>query len=517
MRLVAIPPAALAALVLLPAAAGAQVPCIPDITCPPPSNPGGTPPGGGPSGGTNPGGGGGGGGGTAPSLVSVGSPEVGIEDEAMIFTAQAPSLTTIWRTMGAEYVRIQAYWNAISPATNSPTMPAGFDPANPDSRGYNWSALDGAVDAVVSRGLRVMLTLNQSGPRWASSEPNVATPSWKPRPELFASFATAVGRRYGAKIDRILLGSEPNQRMFLAPQFTCQSRRHCTPFAPHLYRALVNAAYPALKAADPGVQVVIGELAPIGSPPSPTSGLTPLLFLQELGCVDSKFKRITPARCRGFKPARGDGFGYHPYVNTKTSPFVTTRNQQLAKIGDLPRLLGWLDRLSTKHRLTRVGGGRFPVYLTEYGYITNPPNPKFGVSLAKQALFNSQSAYVVWQKRSRVKLLTQYEFNDDPTFQTGLRFITGKPKPSLNAFPTPFFVDTRKGLGRAVFFGQVRPDAQPRVTLQVKRGGSFATLASIPTHNGGYWSKTMRAQRGGTYRFQYVTPSGTQTSQTFKT
>ena len=511
---------ALAALALVPASAAAQTPCIPNLTCPPPSNPGGTPPGGGgPSGGTTPTGGGGGGGGTAtaPVPVSVSSPEVGIEDEALIFSSQAPSLTTIWRTMGVEYVRVQAYWNALSPATNSPTMPAGFDPANPNSPGYNWAPLDAAVDAVVSRGLRVMLTLNQSGPRWASSEPNVAKPSWKPRPDLYAKFATAVGKRYGSRVNRVLVGSEPNQLQFLAPQFVCKGRRNCTPVAPHLYRALVNAAYPALKAADPGVQLIIGELAPIGSPPSPTSGLTPLLFLQEMGCVNSKFKRITPARCRGFKAARGDGFGYHPYVNNKTSPFTPTRNKQLAKISDIPRLLGWLDKLTAMRRLIQTPGGRFKVYFTEYGYITNPPNPTFGVSLSKQVLFNSASAYVVWQKRSRIKLLTQYEFNDDLTFQTGLRFNDGTPKPSLNSFPTPFFIDTRKGLARAVFFGQVRPDAQRRVTLQIKRGGSFATLATLSTRAGGYWTRTMRAQRGATYRFQYVTSTGTQTSQTFKT
>jgi hypothetical protein len=509
MRLLALPPTALLALALLPVTAGAQTPCIPNITCPPPSNGGGSPAGGGgPSGGTTPGG-------SAVSPVSVGSPEVGLEDEALIFTPQALTLAAQWRGMGVEYVRIQAYWNAISPAAGSPAMPAGFDPANPGSSGYNWSGLDAAVNAVVNNGLRVMLTINQSGPRWASSEPNVRRPSWKPRPDLYAKFATAVAKRYGAKVDRYLAGSEPNQLPFLAPQFACSGRRNCTPFAPHLYRALVNAAYPAIKAADPGAQILIGELAPIGSPPSPTSGLTPLLFLQEMGCVNSRFRPMSVPRCRGFHAARGDGFGYHPYVNTKTSPFTPTRNQQLAKIGDLPRLLGWLDRLSGRRRLVSAPGGRFKVYLTEYGYITNPPNPRFGVSLSKQARFNAQSAYVAWSLRSRIKLLTQYEFNDDLTFQTGLRFNNGAPKPSLGEFPTPFFIDTRRGLGRARFWGQVRPDAQPRVALEVKRGASFAKVATVPTV-GGYWSRVMRAERGATYRFSYFTSAGTKTSQTFK-
>jgi hypothetical protein len=286
--------------------------------------------------------------------------------------------------------------------------------------------------------------------------------------------------------------------------------------APHLARNLSNAGYTAIKQADPGAQVIIGELAPIGSPPSRTSGLTPLLFLQQFGCVNAKFKPIRSGLCRGFKAPRGDGFGYHPYVNTKTSPFTPTRNQSLAKIGDLPRLLSWIDKLTARHRM-RSSTGRFRVYLTEYGYITNPPNRKYGVSLAKQALYNAESAYVVWSKRSRFRLLTQYEFNDDTTFQTGLRFRSGKPKTSFFTFGTPFFIDTRRGRARATFWGQVRPDAQRRVTLQIKRGGAFRTLATIGTDAGGYWHKTRAAQAGATYRFQYFTSAGTKTSQTFRT
>jgi hypothetical protein len=441
---------------------------------------------------------------------------VGIEDEGHIFTAQGPSLAATWRSMGVDYVRIQAFWNALSPGTRSRTRPANFNPANPNDPQYRWGPLDSAIAAVRNNGMRVMLTLNQSNPRWASTQPSVAKASWRPNPKIFAQFVTAVGKRYGRQVDRYLLLSEPNQLPFLAPQFTCRGRR-CTPVAPHLARALSNAAYTAIKRADPGAQTIVGELAPIGSPPSRTSGLTPLLFLQQFGCVNAKFRPIRGGLCRRFKAPRGDGFGYHPYVNTKTSPFTPTRNKSLAKIGDLPRLLSWIDRLSRRGRMRHTGGGRFPVYLTEYGYITNPPNRKYGVSWAKQSLFNSQSAYVVWSKRSRLRLLTQYEYFDDPNFPTGLRRSNGAAKPSLTSFPTPFYVDTRRGRARARFWGQVRPDAQRRVVLQIKRGGNYATIATLGTDAGGYWTRVMRAQRRATYRFQYFTAAGTKTSQTFRT
>jgi hypothetical protein len=451
-------------------------------------------------------------------FAPIANPEVGMEDENLIFSPAANSFANQWRSMGVDYVRIQAYWNALSPATSSKTIPAGFNPADPNSKGgggYNWGPLDAAIAAVRNNGMHVMLTLNQSGPRWASTQPSVATPSWRPSPTRYAQFTTAVAKRYGRQVDRYLNGSEPNQRVFLAPQFTCKGRK-CTPEAPHIYRNLLNASYTAIKRADPGAQVLIGELAPIGSPPSRTSGLTPKLFIQQMGCVNAKYKPIRSGLCRRFRAPRGDGFGYHPYVNTKTSPFTPTRNTSLAKIGDLPRLLSWLDTMTRKHRL-RAKGGRFKVYLTEYGYITNPPNRKYGVSLSKQSLFNAESAYVVWSKRSRFRLLTQYEYRDDRTFPTGLSFANGQPKPSLGTFPTPFYVDTRRGRSRARFWGQVRPDAQRRVVVQIKRGANFANLATIPTNSGGYWTRVMRATRGATYRFQYFTPGGTKTSQTFRT
>ncbi len=512
MRPLSLLPIALAALAIAPAGASAQTPCLPPL-CNPSSggNPAG---GGGPSGGSSPTGQSLTTGSSAATTAPVSNPEVGIEDENLIFGPTANQVAGEWRAMGVDYVRIQAYWNAIAPSPGSRTIPGGFDPSNPNS-GYNWGPTDAAVNAARNNGMRVMLTLNQSGPRWASTQPSVATPSWKPSPQRFAQFATAVGKHFGSRVDRYLMGSEPNQRVFLAPQFTCKGRK-CTPAAPHIYRNLVNAAYPALKRADHGAQIIIGELAPIGSPPSRTSGLTPLLFIQQMGCVNAKFKPVRTGLCRHFKAPRGDGFGYHPYVNTKTSPFTPTRNKSLAKIGDLPRLLGWLDKETSKHRL-KASTGRFRVYLTEYGYITNPPNRKYGVSQAKQALFNAESAYVVWSLRSRFKLLTQYEYRDDRTFPTGLIFADGKPKIALGTFPTPFYVDTRRGRSRARFWGQVRPDAQRRVVIQIKKGSTFSNVATVNSDAGGYWTKVMSAKRRATYRFQYTTSAGAKTSQTFRT
>jgi hypothetical protein len=154
------------------------------------------------------------------------------------------------------------------------------------------------------------------------------------------------------------------------------------------------------------------------------------------------------------------------------------------------------------------------MYFTEYGYISNPPSRKFGVSLGRQSLYNAQSAYIVWKNRSRIKLLSQYLWFDDATFGTGLLRSNGVPKPSLATFPHPFFIDG--SLRSARFWGQVRPDATRLIQLQERRRGSstFKTVRTANTNSGGYWTFVMRAHRGSLYRFVYFTSAGAQMSAT---
>ena len=449
----------------------------------------------------------------AQGRAPVAKPEVGIEDQTVVFGPNAAQVIPIWRAMGVDSGRIQAFWDALSPDGASPNRPAGFNPADPNDPRYRWGPLDQAIGLVLANGMSVNLTINQCNPRWASEQPAVPDHCWRPSPAVFAQFSSAVGRRYGSSVHRYLLGSEPNQRAFLVPQFVCAGRR-CTAEAPHRYRNLVNAAFPALKAADPGSQVLIAELAPIGSSPSRTSGLKPVAFLRELACVNRRLRPVRTGLCRGFRAARGDAIGYHPYVNNRRSPTFPIRDADIAKIGDIPRLLGLLDYLSLRGRLRPSRGRKFSVYFTEYGYISNPPNRRYGVSLAKQARYNAQSAYRVWLYRSRIKLLSQYLWMDDATFATGLVHRNGVPKPAMVDFQHPFFIDGRRR--RATFWGQVRPDAQRTVELQIRPRGSrtFRTIRRIGTDAGGYWVVRMRAVRGASYRYVYRTTAGAVNSLT---
>ncbi len=105
------------------------------------------------------------------------------------------------------------------------------------------------------------------------------------------------------QVDRYLLWNEPNQQGWLQPQWQCNSkRRNCTPVAPHVYRSLVRAAEPQVHAADPGSEVVMGELAPIGdSPISANTPIKPLIFMREMGCVDAQYRTIRTGLLQGLQ------------------------------------------------------------------------------------------------------------------------------------------------------------------------------------------------------------------------
>ena len=71
------------------------------------------------------------------------------------------------------------------------------------------------------------------------------------------------------------------------------------------------------------------------------------------------------------------GFGHHPY-SFFLAPNVSYPEPDFVPSVDLSRLEHGLD--ATFH--TYGGGRRIPIYLTEYGYETNPPDP-FGESASR--------------------------------------------------------------------------------------------------------------------------------------
>src|SRR4051794_12591136 len=226
-----------------------------------------------------------------------------MEDEGLILSNQLLALQAVgdWKALGVDVVRIHARWWEIAPRPDDARKPAGFNANNPNDPQYKFANLDNAVNIVRNAGINVMLTITGPGPLWTSSSPSKKEPRYKPKASEYASFAKAVATRYKDSVDRYLIWNEPNQKGWLQPQWQ-RSGRNWVPVAPHLYRALVNAAYPVIKKADPGAEIVIGELAPIGGRPiSAETPTKPLPFLRSFGCVDDRYHSLKTGMCKKFK------------------------------------------------------------------------------------------------------------------------------------------------------------------------------------------------------------------------
>ena len=132
---------------------------------------------------------------------------------------------------GATIVRVNLVWSQVAPAD----PPSSFNPADPASPGYNWSAVDASVRDLTSQGLQVLLNIS-GAPTWAEGPgppPDVQPGTWRPDPAQFASFATAAALRYdgrfpdplhpGAFLPRVRYWqpwNEPNLAIYLSPQWT---------------------------------------------------------------------------------------------------------------------------------------------------------------------------------------------------------------------------------------------------------------------------------------------------------
>ena len=154
----------------------------------------------------------------------------------------------------------------------------------------------------------------------------------------YAEFAAAVAERYGDRVNRYIIWNEPNLGTWLRPQTSCprsglhaRSRRTCTArsSAPPTPRSTPR---------DPGAQVLIGTMSSRGGRRciSENSTHRPLAFLRALGCVNASYKPIRTGRCKGFKPAPGDGFAFHPH-GVLTAPDRAFPNPDDVNLASLPQ------------------------------------------------------------------------------------------------------------------------------------------------------------------------------------
>jgi hypothetical protein len=401
------------------------------------------------------------------------------------------TLETI-KALGADTLRIEVKWAEVAPSPGAKRKPkfTATDPAAYPGFG----PYDDLVARATARGLRVMITLAPDSPRWATAGGRGR--NYKISAKEFAAFARAVGRRYSGVYAGLpavrywSIWNEPNHVFFVSPRSA----------APAIYRGMVSRGVPALRATAPGgSKIFVGELAPVGTA---TKVIGPLRFMRGWLCLNRSWHKARRGSCRSFKKVNANGFAHHPYGPTTAVP----RRRDIINMLAIRRLGAVLDRAGRAGRITRG----LPIYSTEFGYQTNPPDPFVSTSPRRQAeILNRMEEYSY--RYPRLKSYSQYLLYDDLArsgssalrwagFQTGLRFASGKAKPSFDAYKLPLVVKKR---GRGVsIWGRVRPGSGTRyVQLQRKSGGSFVDDGSpIKTTGSGYFS--VRRGKRAQYRYR---------------
>jgi Cellulase (glycosyl hydrolase family 5) len=300
--------------------------------------------------------------------------------------------------LSVRVVRINVIWNHV----------AGIDKRDP----WDWSHYDAAVDAALSHGVEPELTLTGPAPAWATG--NGKRGVFRPRPALFAEFATAAATRYAGRVKRYSIWNEPNWPSWLAPKSA----------QPSIYRDLYRAGYDAIRGVDPSAEVLIGELAPMGPP---EAAMPPLTFLRRLTCSDARWRRASTC------PALvADGFAHHPYV-LRWAPEYPGPSRDDVTIGSLGRLDGALRALASRHALATAAGSPLPLYLTEFGYHANSRT----IDERKRATF-SRRAYEIAARDKHVRQLVWYQLAAPPPrrkrqWDTSLLRTDGTPTPTYTA------------------------------------------------------------------------------------
>jgi hypothetical protein len=442
--------------------------------------------------------------GALPAVASASSGQVALFQDDRQLLRNGPEVRDRTldelRALGVDAIKFQLDWNAAAPGGK--TRPAGFDGRDPAA--YDWSFYDGLVNAAQARGFRVMAALSPPAPGWATAKRGDSFGVDRPNPTWFGRFAEAAGRHFTG-IDLWTLWNEPNHPGFLYPQAT--KRRAA--YAPHLYRRLVTAGVAGLRSAGHGGNTILfGELLPIGkSHLYKKNTIKPLRFLREFFCIGTH-----SGACRHYKPLSGvKGFAYHPYTRPN-GPRGREPSSDDATIRSIGRITRLLDRARSSGR---IRGGKLPVWNSEFGFQSNPPDP-YQTRLSRIPGFMSESEWISY-RNPRVASYSQYTLVDTPvarrgdltgTWQGGLRFASGADKPGVvEAYRQPIFVRIL-GPSAVEVWGDARPGGgSATVQLQQRLGkGAFKDLGApfAVGNSRGYFKRRyagLKSARKRSFRF----------------
>ncbi len=175
-----------------------------------------------------------------------------------LFATDRERVLTLTDSTGVEWIRQQIHWRDLEGEAGQ----------------YVWKPLDQIVSAARSHHVKIMLSVVRS-PAWATA--TTGGHSGMPDdPAQFARFLRAVATRYRGRVSAYEIWNEPN----LAHE------SGGTPGDPATYLATLQAAYPAIKAADPCALVLAAPMAATNNA-DPAVATDDLPFYQELYALDN--------------------------------------------------------------------------------------------------------------------------------------------------------------------------------------------------------------------------------------
>ncbi len=348
----------------------------------------------------------------------------GIYDDAQILYGNPDKVFPAMAETGTQLIRVNLWWGG--PNGVARRRPA--DAANPADTAYDWATYDRTVRYAFAYHMALIFTVIGT-PAWAN-----ASKGWNEAPSNIAdlqAFVSAAAKRYsgnfrttdGTRVGRVakwIAWNEPNNPIFLKPQFTRAGNKWVIQSAVD-YAKICNAVVKAVKAVNSSSKVACGATAPRGNnqPRTARSSVAPLAFLRALKL----------AGARGF-----DAYAHHPYAgyptetpNTKPPPGKRGSPPTAVTLGNFDALTKELSRLY----------GNVRIWVTEYGYQTNPPDGQFGVSRKLQAEYMKQA----WAKlgaNPKVDMMIWFLWRDEARvaagWQSGLFTTSGARKPARETF-----------------------------------------------------------------------------------
>jgi predicted NUDIX family NTP pyrophosphohydrolase len=352
--------------------------------------------------------------------------QVGLFDDTQFNYGNPDQVFPMLKDLRTQVIRVNLVWGG----PNGVAKRRPVNPMNPNDPAYQWTVYDRTVQYSQQYGIKVMFSIVGTPP-WANGAAGVNV---VPKSVLdLERFATAAARRYsgtflgadGRTLPAVrywLAWNEPNNPAFLRPQYRKVGGTLVIQSAID-YAKICNAIVKGVRKTTVGAsKVACGVTGPRGNnnPNSSRPAVSPLPFL----------RAMKKAGATGF-----DAYAHHPYYgapretpSTPPPPGIHGNAPTAITLGNFNLLVNEVTRLYGNKRM----------WITEYGYQTNPPDRIFGVSFANQAKYLTQ-AYGIAKKNPRVDMFVWFLLRDERTginegWQSGLLTASGAKKPSYATF-----------------------------------------------------------------------------------